>query len=49
MKLKKETIQELKKILKEEYSITMSDKDLEHFAYSLVGYIDILLKGASRG
>jgi len=49
MRLKKETLQELKKIMLEDYSVRLSEKDLEEFAYSLVGYIDILIKGANRG
>ena len=44
MKLKKQTILELGKILKEEFHLTLEGKELERFAYSLVGYFDLLLK-----
>lgn len=48
MKLKKETIQELKKILKEEYDTELAPADLERFAYSLVDYFDLLIKIVHR-
>ncbi len=44
MKLKKKTVFELKQILKEEFNLKLSDKNLEKFAYSLVGYFDLLAK-----
>lgn len=44
MKLKKETILELNSILKEEFNSELSSSDLEKFAYSLVGYFDLLEK-----
>jgi len=44
MKLKKQTILELGKILNEEFSLTLKGKELERFAYCLVGYFDLLLK-----
>ena len=42
--LKEKTILELGQILKEEYGVTLAKKDLEKFAYSLVGYFDLLAK-----
>lgn len=48
MKLKRETISELKQILKEEFGYEMGGKDLERFASSLVGYFDLLIKINSR-
>ena len=48
MKLKKQTILELGKILKEEFNLTLGGKELEKFAYCLVGYFDLLLKIQSR-
>ena len=44
MRLKKQTILELGKILKQEFNLTLEGKDLENFAYCLVGYFDLLLK-----
>lgn len=44
MKLKKETIFELGKILKEEFSLKISDKDLDKLAYCLVGYFALLIR-----
>jgi len=40
MKLKKETLEELRVILKEEYKIEVNQSDLEKIAYS---YYDILV------
>lgn len=44
MKLKKQTMLELGKILKEEFHLTLEGKELERSAYCLVGYFDLLLK-----
>ena len=44
MKLKKRTLLELRQIMKEEHGRELSDKELKTFAYSLVGYFDLLLK-----
>ena len=44
MQLKKNTIEELAVILKEEFNVELNKKDLEKLAYSLVGYFDYLLK-----
>lgn len=43
-KLKRETILELGKILKEEFNFELPSKDLEILANSLVGYFDLLIK-----
>lgn len=43
-KLKKKTILELGKILKEEFNSEFPSQDLETFANSLVGYFDLLIK-----
>lgn len=48
MKLKQATIQELGLILKEEFNLELSKKDLEKLAYSLIGYFSILLKATSK-
>jgi len=48
MQLKQSTIQELGRILKEEYGMELSKSDLEKFAYSLVGYFSILAKAETR-
>lgn len=48
MKLKKETLLELKQILKEEYKFDVTGKELEKFAINLVGYYDLLLKLNSK-
>jgi hypothetical protein len=48
MKFKKETISELKQILKEEFNLSLDKKDLEKLAYSLVGYFDLLMKIDNR-
>jgi hypothetical protein len=48
MRLKKETILELGKILKEDYKTELSPIDLDRLAHSLVGYFDILLKVEHR-
>ena len=48
MKLKKETILELGRIMKEEFNYDIKDKDLEKFAHSLVGYFDLILKAKLR-
>lgn len=44
MKLKRATILELKPILVEEFGLKLEGKELETFAYSLVGYFDLLAK-----
>ena len=48
MKLNRSTIQELGGILKDEYGQEFEYKDLEKFAYSLVGYFDLLQKIVER-
>lgn len=48
MKLKKSTILELNQILKEDFKYELKGKELEKFAYSLVGYFDLLTKINSR-
>lgn len=48
MKLKRETIQELALVLKEEFNTKLQQSDLEKFAYSLVGYFDLLQKVDNR-
>lgn len=48
MKLSKKTIQELKLILKEEFSMELNASELEKLAYSLVGYFDLLRKVNER-
>lgn len=48
MKLDKKIIDELGPILEEEFGIILEDKELERFAYSLLGYFDLLLKGEVR-
>lgn len=49
MELKKKTIEELKVILKEEFEIVLSDKDLRIFAHSLTGYFNLLDKNSRFG
>lgn len=44
MKLKKETIKELGVILKEDFDLELNGISLEKFAYSLVGYFNLLVK-----
>lgn len=48
MKLKKETLLELKQILKEEFGFDIAGKELEKFASSLLGYFNLLMKINSR-
>jgi len=48
MKLTKDTVSELGQILKDEYGQEFEYKDLEKFAYSLVGYFDLLQKIVNR-
>lgn len=48
MKLKTSTLLELKNILKEEFNFKPNPKELEKFAFSLVGYFDLLMKVDSR-
>lgn len=48
MKLQQETIQELGVILKEEFNIRLSKKELKEFAYFLVSFFSIMLKFESR-
>lgn len=42
--LSKKLLDELELILKEEFNLVMSRKDLEKFARNLVGYFDLLAK-----
>lgn len=42
--LSKKLIDELELILKEEFNLVMSRKELEKFARNLVGYFDLLAK-----
>lgn len=42
MKLKRKTIEELRQILNDEYSLELPDKELTQLAYSLVGLFDLL-------
>jgi hypothetical protein len=44
MKLKRSTILELGKILKDEFKLQLNKQDLERLAYCLIGYFDLLLK-----
>lgn len=44
MKLKKETINELGEIIRDEFKIQLNSKDLNRLAYLLVGYFSLLLK-----
>jgi hypothetical protein len=44
MKLKKETIKELKQILIEEFNYKLNGKELENFGNYLVGYVGLLMK-----
>ncbi len=44
MKLQKSTVLELGKILKEEFNLSLSGKNLEKLAYCLIGYFSLLLK-----
>lgn len=48
MKFKKDSLLELRQILKEDFNFEPNDKELSNFAYSLVGYFDLLLKVDSR-
>lgn len=48
MKISGQTIRELKDILKEEFNLELSKANLNNFAYSLVGYFDLLQKVDSR-
>ena len=48
MKLKKETIDELGEIIRDEFKMQLSSKVLNKLAYSLVGYFSLLLKIQSR-
>lgn len=47
-KLSKATIEELRKILKEEFNHELDNNDLTKFAHVLVGYFDLLLRVDSR-
>ena len=47
--LSKETINDLGQILESEYHQVLEYKDLEKFAYSLVGYYDLLIKADQGG
>ena len=44
MKLSKETILELQQIMKDEFNVELRGKELERFAYLLVGYFELLVK-----
>jgi hypothetical protein len=48
VKLKKSTVEELGRILKEEFNHRLNKKDLEKLAYSLVGYFSLLEKVENR-
>jgi HD superfamily phosphodiesterase len=48
IRIKKQTIIELGKILKEEFNYNLSGQDLETLANSLVGYFDLLIKVNQR-
>lgn len=48
MKLKPSTVQELRKILVEEFSLDLDGSELEKLAYSLLGYFDLLVKIKSK-
>lgn len=48
MKLTRSTILELGQVLKDEYNQEFEYKDLEKFAYSLVGYFDLMQKILNR-
>lgn len=48
MKLKKTTINELKEILKQEFNLSLTSKDLNKFAYSLIGLFDLLNRIENR-
>lgn len=48
MKLQKSTIRELGEILKEEFDLQLSGKNLEKLAYCLVGYFSLLLRIQAR-
>lgn len=43
-KLKRKTVLELGRILKEEFNFELPRQDLELLAHSLVGYFDLLIK-----
>ena len=47
-KLKRETIQELGMILKEEFNYSLDEKELTNMAYGLVEYFDLLSKITNR-
>ena len=49
MQLSKKTIEELRIILKEEFNLVLSERDLNKFGYSILGYFDILLKKSEFG
>lgn len=49
MKLKQETINELGIILKDEFNLNLRNKELNRFAYFLIGYFDLLLKRSQFG
>lgn len=42
--LSKKLVDELELILKEEFNLVLSRKDLEKFARNIVGYFDLLAK-----
>ena len=44
MKLKRKTLEELRRILREEYNLDLPNKDLAKFAYSLIGLFGLLEK-----
>lgn len=48
MKISKSLLEELGQILKEEFSLELSQKDLLRFANCLVGYFSLLIKIEGR-
>ena len=48
MKLSKNTVLELKQILREEFNLYLNDQDLENLAHSLVGYFSLLKRIENR-
>jgi len=44
MPISKETIEELREIMKEDYGLETTKDEAEEIAYSLVGYFDLLNK-----
>lgn len=48
MQLKKETIEELRVILKEEFGKELEKSEVEKIGHILLGYFELLLKGSQR-